>query len=382
MALSSAQFSAATMNIGNKIALPDFCSKLKELGLPSSNSWSKTIGKLQDIIDSTSPSPTDVASLETLVEWIAVYLCSFSKAVRIYELGNCSSASFLVVGRNFTIGLHKSGVESGYPSGEFPALAGKADCGLLISRYFLRHVTLSPTTVSVVITTVAEYYIRENINVTVADSAAVSKLSGYSEIIGIRKVAYEHVDVIRVSHGVTGPDVLSVDILLDVSRPGDAVLNQEEIIKRFNNYHSMVTFAMNSAMSGGSPLPQPLNFFPAMEKIYNSTDGNVCELGFATTLGGSVKREKMKRNTADLRVETWHAGGRKAIASAAIPDTIDIYRLSVSWKISMSDDQPILSVPGTYKALSTGDVRHALILGCTEMASFDFAFSRLLAYVK
>lgn len=382
MALSSAQFSAATLNIGNKISLPDFCSKLKELGLPSSNSWSKTIGKLQDIVDATTPTPKDIASLEDLVEWIGVYLCSFSKAVRIYELGKCSSAHFLSLSGNFVSALEKAGVETSYPEGDFPALAGKANCGPLIGRYFFRKVTIAPTSVSVIITTVAEYYIRENINVTSADSAAVAKLSGYSEVIGIRKVAYEHVDVLRVSHGVTEVDTLSVDILLDVSRPGDALLNQEEIVKRFNNYHSMMTFAMNVAMPSGSPLPQPLNFFPAMEKIYNSTDGNVCELGFATTLGGSVKREKMKRNTADLRVETWHAGGRNAIASAAIPDTIDIYRLSVSWKITMSSDQPILSVPGTYKALSTGDVRHALILGCTEMASFDFAFSRLLAYVK
>lgn len=382
MTINAAQFTAATVNLGNKISLPDFCVKLKELNLPSSNSWTKTIGKLQDIVDSANASPTDLASLEALVEWVGVYLCTFSKAIRIYEIGKLAAPSFLSLGNDFLAGLHKAGLQAGYLAGDFPALAGKAACGTMMGGYFLRQVYVTPATVSIVVSTFAEYHIRENIHVTVADSAAVNKLSGYSEIIGVRKVVYEHVDVVRISHGVTDLGMLSIDVVLDVSKPGDAVLNQEEITKRFNDYHSMVIFALNTALPGRSSAVDPLNFFPAMEKIYNSTDGNVCELGFATTLGGSVKREKMKRNTADLRVETWHAGGRNAIAAAAIPDTIDIYRLSVSWKISMSADQPILSVPGTYKALSSGDVRHALILGCTEMASFDFAFSRLLAYAK
>jgi len=381
MALNSATFSAATINIGNKISLPDFCAKLRELGLPSSNSWAKTIGQLQDIIDSPKANPTDLANLEILVAWTCEYLASFSKAICIYELGVHAHPYIPSLGQAILAGLIKAGVRQNYPAGEFPALAGKIECGTIIEQFFIRSVTHTKDIFSVVITTVAEYYVREKISVTAADSQAVAKLSDYSEIIGVRKVAYEHVDVIRFSHGVTGSGIVSAEIMLDISRPGATALNQDEISKRFKKYDSLVNTALTTAIPGVK-LPAPMNFFPAMDRIYNSKDGNVCELGFATTLGGSVKKEKMKRNTADLRVETWHAGGRNAIASAAIPDTIDIYRLSVSWKITMSDDQPILSVPGSFKALSTGDVRHALILGCTEKASFDFAFSRLLAFAK
>ena len=381
MALDSATFSAATINIGNKIALPDFCAKLRELGLPSSNSWAKTISQLQMIIDSPKANPADLANLEILVGWVCEYLATFSKAISIYELGTHAPPFIPTLGPAVLAGLVKTGVEQAYPGGEFPALAGKAECGPLVERFFVRSVTATADMFSVVLTTVSEYYVREKITLTTAENRAVAKLSDYSEVIGIRKVAYEHVDVVRFSHGVTGAGVVSAEIILDISRPGATALNQDEISKRFKKYESMVNKALAFALPGIS-LPAPMNFFAAMEKIYNSKDGNVCELGFATTLGGSVKKEKMKRNTADLRVETWHAGGRDAIAKAAIPDTIDIYRLSVSWKISMSDDQPILSIPGSYKALSTGDVRHAIILGCTEGASFDFAFSRLLAFAK
>lgn len=381
MALDSATFSAATVNIGNKIALPDFGAKLRELGLPSSNSWAKTISQLQQIIDSPKANPSDLANLEVLLKWVSVYLTSFSKAITVYELGVHSHPYIPALESGLLAGFMKAGVELNHPAGVFPALSSKIDCGKIIERYFLRSVTSSPDLLSVVFTTVSEYYVREKISVTPADSQAVAKLSGYSEIIGVRKVAYEHVDVIRFSHGVTGSDIVSVEVILDISRPGATALNQDEIFKRFNKYQALVNAALTVALPG-VVLPSPLNFFNAMEKIYNSKDGNVCELGFATTLGGSVKKEKMKRNTADLRVETWHAGGRDAIAKAAIPDTIDIYRLSVSWKISMSNDQPVLSIPGSYKALSTGDVRHALILGSTEKASFDFAFSRLIAFAK
>ncbi|WGK91722.1 hypothetical protein [Pseudomonas migulae] len=381
MALTSATFSAATINIGNKISLPDFCAKLRELGLPSSNSWAKTISQLQQIIDSPKANAADLANLEILVSWVCEYLTTFSKAISIYELGVHKHPYIPTFGPALLSGLITAGVEQIHPAGDFPALAGKIECGSIVERYFIRAVALTADHFSVVITTVSEYYVREKITLTNADNRAVAKLSDYSEIIGVRKVAFEHVDVIRFSHGVTGAGVVSAEIILDISRPGATALNQDEISKRFKKYESIVNIALASAVPG-VPLPSSMNFFAAMERIYNSKDGNVCELGFATTLGGSVKKEKMKRNTADLRVETWHAGGRDAIAKAAIPDTIDIYRLSVSWKIIMSDDQPILSIPGSYKALSTGDVRHAIILGCTENVSFDFAFSRLLAFAK
>lgn len=381
MALNPATFSAATINIGNKIALPDFCAKLRELNLPSSNSWVKTLAQLQNIIESPSATAADLANLEVLVSWICEYLVNFSKAICIYELGGYPNGYISTLAHPVVAGLLKAGVEQGHPAGDFPALAGKAECGPIIERFFLRSVTEAKDVLSIVITTVSEYYVREKIVVTSADSQALAKLSGYSEVIGIRKVAYEHVDVIRFSQHATGAGIVSIEVILDISRPGATALNQDEISTRFNKYSALVNRVL-TAVAPSVPAPTALNFFAAMERIYNSTDGNVCELGFATTLGGSVKKEKMKRNTADLRVETWHAGGRDAIAKAPIPDTIDIYRLSVSWKITMSDDQPILSIPGSYKALSTGDVRHALILGCTERASFDFAFSRLLAFAK
>ena len=381
MALDSAAFSTATINIGNKISLPDFCTKLRELGLPSSNSWAKTISQLQQIIDSPKANPLDLENLEKLVGWVSTYLTVFSKAIAIYEIGVQAPPYVIAFGNAMLAALIKAGVEQKHPAGEFPALADKAVCGSIIERYFVRSVESNVDCFSIVMTTVSEYYVREKIALTSADNRAVAKLSDYSEVIGIRKVSYEHVDVIRFSHGVTGANVVSAEIILDISRPGATALNQEEISKRFSKYESMVKVAL-ATVAPGVALPASMNFFNAMERIYNSKDGNVCELGFATTLGGSVKKEKMKRNTADLRVETWHAGGRDAIAKAAIPDTIDIYRLSVSWKIIMSDDQPILSIPGSYKALSTGDVGHAIILGCTEKASFDFAFSRLIAFAK
>ncbi|MCO8163314.1 hypothetical protein NJC38_14210 [Pseudomonas sp. 21LCFQ010] len=371
--------SAALANLSSKISLPDFTVQLRTLGLPVSNSWTKTLANLQAIIDSPNAQPKDLASLATLVTWVGTYLKNVSKAIAVFEAGQCPMSQFLTLADGFIKGLTNAGVSSNHPAGDYPALSSKDQCGKIVEQFYFRHIEKLSSQVLITTSTVSEYMVREKINVTKADSAAVGKLSGYSEIFGVRKAAYEHVDVIRICHGVTGSDQVSVDLILDVSRPGAAVLNQDEISRRLKKYDALISAALKSALPSFQSSPS-LNFFSAMDKIYNSKDGNVCELGFVTAIGGSVKKEKMKRNTADLRIETWHAGGRNAIATAKIPDTIDIYRLSVSWKIVMSADQPILSIPGSYKSLSTGDVRHALILGCTEKASFDFAYERLLAY--
>ncbi|WP_313727746.1 hypothetical protein, partial [Pseudomonas sp.] len=161
-------------------------------------------------------------------------------------------------------------------------------------------------------------------------------------------------------------------------KPGGAILSADEIKTRTETYISLISKALSGSLH--RDFPKARNLYSAMSKLYSSKEGNICELYFTTAIGGSVKREKMKRNSTDLRSETWHAGGRNAILSAPTPDTIDIYRLSVSWKLSYSLDEPVMSILGTYKSLSTGEVTHALISGCTEEPSFNHAITSLIRF--
>jgi hypothetical protein len=379
MTFDVSAFLMSIENVDKKIPLPEFRQKLTELGLPVSNSWGKTLGTLQDIANSSRIDPELVISLEKLKVWLAYYLLSYSKAVVVFPLASIPSTSVSDLAIRFEAGLPMIHIKSDHPS-KFPGLLSKTDIGTFSNRIVLRGTIKDATYISFVFTAVRSYAVRDVIPITAGDMVALTKLSGYTKVIAIKTVSHEHIDIVRFrfdNHPISAAG--SIDLMIDVTKPGSTPLNSDEISARATQYIAAVKGAINSVTSGFE-MPAHLNFFPAMKKIYESKSGNVCELSFTTTIGGSVKREKMKKNTADLRSETWHAGGRRAISSAAVPDTIDIYRLGVSWKIAASRDEPILTIPGRYRSLSTAEIDHAVVLGCTEQASFDFAFTQLMTF--
>jgi len=378
MTFDAAAFLSAIENVDKKIPLPEFCQKLRELGLPLSNSWGKTIGGLQDIAKSKITPADILGALDTLVIWLSDYLIHYSKAVLVFPINPKATGGVPKLAAAFEAGLGAVHILTDHPK-VFPGLLSKTEVGGFTDRLVLRQIIKQSDHISFIFTSVKLYQVRDIIPISLDDGLALQKLSGYTKVIAIKTVAHEHIDVVRFRHdsAATGPE--GIDLIIDVTKPGASPLNSEEITARAAQYIALIKGAINAA-NPGVQLPDQLNFFSAMKKIYDSTSGNVCELSFTTTIGGSVKRDKMKKNTADLRSETWHAGGRLAISNAAVPDTIDIYRLGVSWKIAASKDEPILTIPGRYRSLSTAQIDHAVVLGCTERASFDFAFSQLMAF--
>ncbi|KPB28443.1 hypothetical protein [Pseudomonas amygdali] len=381
MAFDAAKFCASIQNASRKISLPDFSSKLRELNLPCSSSWARTVLELTDAANSSVTSVAHQTAMEQLVAWFEDYLRYFSKAIAVYNLGNISKSRVDDIGSSIAGGLSRVKIANTHPAGAFPAVADSVQMKGLSGTKICRSITATRFGIELVFSSFSEYQVREPIVLSQNDQQVLPKISTYYKLIGLKRVVHEHVDIVRVSHGLIEPGVGSVELLLDATRPGTSVLNNDEVLSRVKSYVDLVN-ALGVVPVTGVSLPDAMNFFSAMDKVYNSKDGNVCELGFSTTIGGSVKREKMKRNTSDLRTETWHAGGRQAIATALTPDTIDIYRLSVSWKIMSSNDQPVLTIPGSYRGSSTGVIRYAFIFGCSEVGAFDHAFYSLLKFSK
>lgn len=376
MSFDSVKFSQVIGSIHSKIPLPELNAKLRELLLPSAGSWLKISQVLTDLANSKLTSAQE-DSLVKLLAWIEAYISYSHKVVTIFNLGKVSPAVVNAVTDDFGKSLPSSNVLSNHPGGDYPVLASPAQAAGNSGRVIFRARRSYKGGEEFVFSSFKEYHVRESVPLTQVDAAALPKISPYYKLIGLKRVVFEHIDIIRFSNSSLGGGQGSVELLLDGVKPGGSTLNAEEIFSRSQVYVAILNKALAAS---GMSLPAPRNFYQAMDKIYNSKEGNICELYFTTTIGGSVKREKMKRNTADLRAETWHAGGRVAIASAAIPDTIDIYRLSVSWKLAFSPDEPILSILGSYRALSSGAVEHALISGCTGPETFEHAFSRLIKY--
>lgn len=377
MAFDLSKFTSVIQSAHIKVPLPEFNSKLRELKLPSSNSWAKVAKTLVEFA-SSDKSKAQKNELEQLVAWVDSYASYSNKILTIYNLGNCRASEIADLADAFEASLPALNIGATHPAGNFPAFAQGAQSQNTSGRIIFRGRRKTAYGSEFIFSSFQEYQIRESLPLTQVDTKALPRLSPYHKLIGLKRVIHEHIDLVRFSHSALGTGVGSVEILLDGTKAGGALLNVDEAAARTKLYTSPVNIVMSKRL--GVDLPSARNLFDSMSKIYNSKEGNICEIYFTTKIGGSVKREKMKRNTADLRSETWHAGGRKAIASATIPDSIDIYRLSVSWKLAFSDDEPVLSILGTYKALVTGKVHCALVSGCTEDASFEHAFTKLVNF--
>lgn len=388
MGLDVKAVKAIIENIDKKIPLGDFGAKLRELNLPSSNAWAKTKELLADLLDGKL-SPTQEASFNNLCSWVEDFVLHSPKAIYIFKLSKNFHCTVDDAEKHFVKNLTKL-ARSDYPH-QFPAMLAKDELAVFSNAFCLRKVesgsvddkvvvgsgdggnrtiTVKNDKVDVVFSYVKEYQVRDEIHMTPSEVKAVDRLSGYYKIIGVKTALHEHVDVVRFNKGAD-----SIELHLDISRPGNAPCTQLEIANRAKAYIDFVNACIAGKVTN-FVLPSPLNLFGCIKKIYDSLEGSVCELGFSLTVSGSVKTEKMKRTTSDLRSEPWHAAGMGAVNKS----DVDMYRLSVCWQIVGSNDQPILSIPGNYKSLSTAEVEYAIISGCKERKSFDFAFSRLANY--
>ena len=381
MTFDANEFNSFISNIDKRIPLPDFASKLRELDLPVSNSWSKTVASLVEMAEDTKISSVTVDAFSELVAWLSDYFRFSAKALFVYDLPEASYGRLDDLADKFHKNLAHVNVLRNHPH-NFPALMSAGELVNFNGSTILRKVLRASGSLSFVFSSVREFQVKESISISPADALAVQKLGGYLKVVGIRSALHEQIDVVRFKWASAASYFKpTIEIILDVTKPGGSILNSTEILVRSKEYRSII----NASLLRSNPafvMPGELNFFPVIQKIYDSKEGNVCELGFVTMIGNSMKTEKMKKNTADLRAETWHAGAMVAIASAPTPDTIDIYKLNVSWKISMSNDQPVLSLPGSYRALSSASIDHAIILGCMGRNSFNFAYGRLMTFAR
>lgn len=364
------KFVSAVSNIEKKISLPEFADKLRSLSLPASSSWTKTISTLKEVSEYHDLDPKTIANLDLIVNWIDEYLSFHAKTIFTFPLKKKQHPPLDNIYSAFIDNLKNSFVKTTYPK-KFPYLLSKEELQQYNNTTTLREIRKNSTHIDCIFSQVKEYKTRNEINITQNDAEAVEKLKGYSKIIGVKTVSHEHIDIVRFDLKQN-----SIELHLDITRPGKSILNLIEIENRQKSYKDII----NASVVAKIPsfyIPAALNLFKTIQKIYDSHQGNVCELGFVTTAGGSVKKEKMKRYDVDLRSETWHAGGMNAVTTGPVPDKVEMYQLSVCWKISNSSDMPILSIPGTYRSLTSAEVEHAIILGCKEKASYDFALSQL-----
>ena len=125
----------------------------------------------------------------------------------------------------------------------------------------------------------------------------------------------------------------------------------------------------------GFKLPEPVDFFPVVGKLYNDRFvGLVCELGYRVD-SGSVKLDKWRETEPkDLRLENFHSAGVDAVKGNISP-----YRIAITWRDMPSGkplSKPELCVYGTIQCLGHSTrkypVENALIVNCSNKEEFNY----------
>lgn len=145
---------------------------------------------------------------------------------------------------------------------------------------------------------------------------------------------------------------------------------------------NLIQTKINSILSKFGPLNfqliNPVNFFPAINAIYQCpTEGIIAELGF-TTLTGSAKLEKMRVTKKDLREEEFHLGGKDAIGGALTP-----FRVAVRWNVSGQSLQEEALLPGSIRQLGSGvpHLDHVVLSRALTPKAMQAMLARIIAHL-
>jgi len=175
---------------------------------------------------------------------------------------------------------------------------------------------------------------------------------------------------------VLDPQMERIEIRLDIgSDAGDRELSFNQIRRAFQNLVSRLTIKDYKLKKENI-----VNLFSAIDDLYRSSEGRVCELAF-TTEGGSIKRERMRRSNECLRTEAYHDGGIKAVDGK-----ISSYRIAATWEHGADTSlvtQPELLLPGYSRMLSeiTPILMDADITNCAGIEDFNFVVNKLNDFI-
>lgn len=96
-------------------------------------------------------------------------------------------------------------------------------------------------------------------------------------------------------------------------------------------------------------LDKPINFFPAIENLYQAKDGSVTSISFLTS-DGNTSSLSIKSGQSCLRQDTYHHGGETAAK------ILSKFKLNKNWQISKPASQHVsigLELPGKRIMLDT-----------------------------
>lgn len=124
--------------------------------------------------------------------------------------------------------------------------------------------------------------------------------NGFDQAVAIRRIPFSF----YYSISLTDEDTLEVRMEVGTSAQ-DTQANLYAAIDYFEKFFEK-KFGITEVFS------EPLNLFPAIKKLYDQTDGKIVDDKFSTG-SGMLGNNKMRFASADIRKDSYHAGGEQAV---------------------------------------------------------------------
>ncbi|GGE32391.1 hypothetical protein GCM10007276_07070 [Agaricicola taiwanensis] len=327
---------------------------LRQLDLDRGMGWEKTVQK----IASDDLTDEQVSSLEAALR---EHIFCGEKSVRFFHISDderslCQSSQFL----------------EPIPESEFrkhyPASVPEDQLAGLPNKPILTAIETVGEDTAFVFCSVRTQTIREPIRPDQLPTETASDLfQSYEEIVGLKTKRIQAFDVIWIP---------------GKSKLADARVDQPlgMLGEAAENAHIDLAEAFNKLV-GQNIFSNPINLFPLIEKMYgDEKEGVVVELGFGTSTA-SVKQEKMRRQGACLRKESYHVGGK-----ANLPTPIEPYRVSIMWKLPLRHDQfstPELSLNSSVRIAGSAmpSMLSVNLRKCLGNSDYNFVRSRIASHL-
>lgn len=317
---------------------------LKLNGAPRGRGWQNTRERL------IKSEKKFAHTIDPLEDALKEHMLCGEKLTRLYKVGEKTRRRMKEAILNLT--PSKSPFLSAYPgSATEEVLTGlKPDSPKLVA------VESSEGGVAAVYASVRIVEERESLDPASFPEAVSEELSNFDELVGVRYVHRQAMDVVWIPNAGE-----YVDVRIDETQGMNHEMGKAAHERLRKELHSQLSTDF---------LRAPVNFFPLIAAFYESDRGRVVELAFGTTTQ-SLKHEKMRRSKNCLRKEAYHKGGKQALKTPIEP-----YRISIVWDVSQDADvstHPEVSFFGSLRSsLSASPVLHeVLIRKCIGVADFD-----------
>lgn len=207
------------------------------------------------------------------------------------------------------------------------------------------------------------YTVRDEIDTADLGDGVRKAFDGYDSLIGVRRGVYQAHDFVAFSMARS-----SIEVRVDVRRG----MTGKDVSEAIGHVRAYVNGALKRLTGIDFVLGSRKNFFPRIVELYNEDDGRVACLGHATGTS-SIKDERMRRRRDDLREETFHKEGLRALG-----DT-NPYKIIKTWEGEFAFARPGVTIPGHFSL--AGDaaavINYVIIDHCVCRNDFELVRSKL-----